>query len=87
MAKSSSFERIRSVKRAHERMLLAKPNVVGVGVGYRIARGQQTDTVVIIVMVSQKLPANQLKPDELIPAEIEGIPVDVQEKGALHAQG
>jgi hypothetical protein len=87
MAASPSFERIKAVKRSYEPMLLAKPNVVGVGIGYRIARGHQTDTAAIVVMVSRKLPANQLKPDELIPSTIEGVPVDVQETGALHAQG
>ena len=85
MAGSLSFQEIKAVKRANERMLLSKPNVVGVGIGYRIAHGQQTDTVAIVVMVSRKLPANQLKPDELIPATIEGVPVDVQETGELHA--
>lgn len=87
MTDAPSFERIKAVKRANERMLLSKPNVVGVGIGYRVERGQQTDTVAIVVMVSRKLPANQLKPDELIPATIEGVPVDVQETGELRAQG
>ena len=87
MADSPSFERIKAVKRANERMLLSKPNVVGVGIGYRIERGLQTDTVAIVVMVRRKLPANQLKSDELIPAMIEDIPVDVQETGELRAQG
>jgi len=87
MTGSTSFEKVKSVKRTHEQMLLAKPNVVGVGIGYRVEHGRQTDTVSIVVMVNQKLPANQLKPDELIPTTIEGVPVDVQETGALHAQG
>lgn len=87
MTDAPSFQRIKAVKRSYEPMLLSKPNVVGVGIGYRIERGQETDTAAIVVMVSRKFPANQLKPDELIPSTIEGIPVDVQEIGALHAQG
>ncbi len=87
MTNTPSFERIKAVKRAYESMLLTKPNVVGVGIGYRVTRGQETDTAAIVVMVSRKLPANQLAPDALIPSMIEGVPVDVQEIGALHAQG
>ena len=87
MTGSPSFEKVKAVKRTHEQILLAKPNVVGVGIGYCVERGRQTDTVSIVVMVNQKLPANQLKPDELIPTTIEGIPVDVQETGEMSAQG
>ena len=82
----TDFERIKAVKRAHERMLLAKPNVVGVGIGYRIARGRETDTAAIVVMVSRKLPAANLRPDELIPSTLDGIPVDVQETGKMSVQ-
>ena len=84
---SSFFEKVKSVKRAHEPMLLAKPNVVGVGIGFRIQNGLRTENLAIIVMVSQKLPVVQLKATELIPTEIEGIPVDVQERGEIRAQG
>ena len=80
------LEKVKIVKRTYETMLLAKPNVVGVGIGYRIQDGQRTDNLAIIVMVSRKLPASQLEPAELIPTEIEGVPVDVQESGAIHAQ-
>ena len=82
----SLLEKVRIVKRTHEPMLLAKPNVVGVGIGFRMKSGQSTDVVAIIVMVHQKLPANQLKDAERIPSEIEGIPVDVQEIGIIEAQ-
>ena len=84
---SSFLEKAKTVKRAHEAMLLAKPNVIGVGVGFRIQDRQHSENIAIIVMVSIKLPASQLKADELIPTEIEGVPVDVQERGAIHAQG
>ena len=88
MTESSSFlEKVKTVKRAHEAMLLAKPNVVGVGIGFRIQGRQHSKNIAIIVMVSIKLPASQLKADELIPTEIEGVPVDVQERGEIRAQG
>ena len=48
------------VKRAHEKALLAKANVVGVGVGYRMTQGQRTDTIALVVMVRHKVPASRL---------------------------
>ena len=74
------------VKRAHEKALLAKANVVGVGVGYRLSQGQRTETIALVVMVRHKVPASRLRPEDVIPAELEGVPVDVQEVGAISAQ-
>jgi hypothetical protein len=37
-------------------------------------------------MVRHKLPTIQLAPEEVIPAELEGVPVDVQEVGDIGAQ-
>jgi hypothetical protein len=37
------------------------------------------------VLVEKKVPGEQLSPQEMIPAEIEGVPVDVQEVGKLRA--
>jgi hypothetical protein len=79
-------ERVKAVKRLHEDELLRKPNVVGVGVGYRRTGGQATRDLALVVMVSRKLPAALLAEQDLIPSSIEGIPVDVQEVGKLAAQ-
>jgi hypothetical protein len=65
---------------------LRKPNVVGVGVGYRRTGGQATRDLALVVMVSRKMPAALLAEQDLIPSSIEGIPVDVQEVGKLVAQ-
>jgi hypothetical protein len=82
----ASVERAQSVKNTHEAELMSKPNVVGVGVGYRQRGGQQTDELGLIVMVENKLPSTQLSPQDVIPSEIEGVPVDVQEVGQIKAQ-
>ena len=74
------------VKRRHERELLSKPNVVGVGVGFMSRDGRVTDEVGIVVSVSRKLPASALRPEDVIPANLEGVPVDVVQSGTLHAQ-
>ncbi len=75
------LERARAVKQAHEAELLSKANVVGVGVGFRRTSGEPTADVAIVVMVRVKVPAADLLPDEALPDEIEGIPVDVQPVG------
>jgi hypothetical protein len=73
------------VKRRHENELLRKPNVVAVGVGLRTRGGQSTSEVCIVVSVTQKLPAHQLKRDEALPARLEDVPVDVVETGVIRA--
>jgi hypothetical protein len=40
----------------------------------------------IVVLVRRKLPRAQLMPEDIVPAEIEGVPVDVQEVGEIRAQ-
>jgi hypothetical protein len=75
-----------AVKRANEKTLLAKANVVGVGVGFRFAQGRRTEIVGLVVMVRRKVPVGQLRPEDVIPAELEGVPVDVQEVGVISAQ-
>ena len=81
-----AYERAQRVKAAHEAELLAKPNVVGVGIGLRERDGARTNTVAIVVLVARKLPRHMLRPDEIIEAEIDGVPVDVQEVGKLTAE-
>jgi hypothetical protein len=85
MSDGEVYERVRAVKRAHERGLLRKANVVGVGVGLRQRGGVRTGEVVLVVMVRQKRPAEQLAAEDRIPAEIDGVPVDVQEVGRIDA--
>jgi tartrate dehydratase alpha subunit/fumarate hydratase class I-like protein len=84
-ARLQAFQRAQAVKRAHEEELLQKPNVVGVGVGLRQLGGEITDTVAVVVMVRRKHPRAKLVTEDLIPVEIEGVPVDVQEIGEIQA--
>ena len=75
------YERVKLVKEAYERDLLTRQNVVGCGVGYKLVDGKRTDTLAIVVMVREKMPEGMLELDEIIPGEIDGVPVDVQEVG------
>ena len=81
----TATQKASAVKKAHQAALMSKAHVLGVGVGFRQIKGQPTDTVALVVMVDQKLPEAQLAPEDTLPSEIEGIPVDVQEVGEVRA--
>jgi hypothetical protein len=74
-----------SAQTLHEHELLAKQNVVGVGVGLKESNGQLTDQVAVVVLVEQKKPLAALTPEEMIPRELEGMRTDVIEVGHLWA--
>ena len=80
-----AIQRAMDVKARYEAFLLKKANVVGVGVGFREQDGKLTDEIALVVNVTRKLPATQLALQDIIPAKIEGIPVDVRETGTIRA--
>ena len=79
-------ERAQAVQAKYSDMLMSKPHVQGVGVGLATKDGQFTDQIAIVVMVDEKVPADQLAPEDRLPDELEGIPVDVQVMGTFWAQ-
>lgn len=84
--RSTAMQRAAAVRERYERDLLSKANVVGVGTGLRRKGGQATKDVAVVVMVDKKVPKEQLAAADVIPAHIDGVPVDVQEVGELRAQ-
>ena len=85
MTSHITLDWIRQVKAKYEAMLLSKKNVVGVGVGFREKGGAATAQMALIVSVLKKLPANEVGTADLIPTELEGVPVDVKEVGEIRA--
>jgi hypothetical protein len=65
------------------RELLKKPNVVGVGVGYRTKGGQQTGDQAIMVFVTEKKPRDELAASDMVPHSMQGQQVDVVEIGEV----
>jgi hypothetical protein len=65
--------------------LLRKPHVMGVGIGLAKEGGQPTNEVCLVVMVDQKVPPETLDPYDVIPPQLEGVRVDVQEIGVPSA--
>ena len=64
------------VKELHKEAILAKPNVVGVGTGYKVSRGQKTDELCVVTLVRQKVPEAGLDPEALVPPGIDGVATD-----------
>jgi hypothetical protein len=88
MAEQDVTEQIRRATAAQQQYtdeLLKYPNVVGVAVGYVKERGEQKPQIGLIVMVDNKLPEAQLSPEEIIPRQLDGVRVDVQEMGTFTA--
>jgi len=81
----SAVEKAQAVKDAYTGILMSKPNVVGVGIGLHKTEGQRTGQVGLVVMVSHKVPPDMLAPEDRIPEEIDGVPVDVREVGEIGA--
>lgn len=71
---------IEAVLRKHEDALMAYPNVNAVAIGERAGRP------VIKVMVSRKVPESALQPDQILPRELDGCALDVEEIGDITAQ-
>jgi hypothetical protein len=71
---------IAEAKRRHETELLALPNVTGVAIGERAGKP------VIKVLVTEKVPASELAPEQRVPPQLDGFEVDVEEIGFVQAQ-
>lgn len=77
--------RRRSAKRTTKRHGIN--NIVGVGTGAKITKGQLTDTHAVIVYVIQKVPRHAVVETCHIPPLIDGVPTDVVETGEFFAAG
>ena len=85
MITDEELERLQEIKATYEADLLSKANVVGVGIGLRWRAGELTHEPAIVVSVTHKVARSELHPEDVIPHELEGIPVDVQAVGVLRA--
>lgn len=63
--------------------ILKRPNVVGVGIGYKTRAGRTLDALSIIAFVSKKLPPGQLAEADIVPSHVDGVETDVVEVGRI----
>jgi len=75
----------RTLLKQHSKELLSRANVVGTGVGFKVAGGQRTETPSIICSVHRKVPSASLSPKDVVPRELGGVPTDVMETGRIRA--
>lgn len=71
---------IGEVMEKHRDRLMQLANVVGVGIG------EKSGKAVIKVFVTEKMPENALRPDEIVPKKLDGQQTDVEVIGSVRAQ-
>lgn len=72
----------RQARRLHEDRLMGLAHVTGVGIG----RDEDSGEDVIIVFVTHEVPPDRLRPEDVIPDELEGVPVRVLQMGGDETQ-
>ncbi len=75
----------KQVKNSYADDLLRKRNVVGVGLGHKIRRGEDTGELSVVVSVTQKKPLAALTPQDRVPQRLDDLRTDVVETGVLRA--
>lgn len=82
----STQQDVTRAKEEHKETLLAMPNVVGVGVGFKVEGRTKTSELSVVALVRQKIPQAGLKPEAVVPRQVGGVSTDVIEVGDLRAQ-
>lgn len=72
-------------KEIFKEKILSKPNVIGVGTGYKTRGGRAVGELCVVALVRQKIPRAGLPAEALVPAEVGGIPTDVVQVGHIKA--
>lgn len=77
------IKRASEVQAKYADVLLSKPHVVGLGIGYARRGDEQTGEIALVVLVDEKLPLAQLEADDILPVRLDGVRVDVQQTGSF----
>lgn len=72
---------LRRVLRSHKMRLLSLDNVLGVGIGHKNVRGENTGKKAIVVIVEKKLPVDDLRRGHVVPPLLDDVETDVIETG------
>ncbi len=76
---------VRDVKNATLDMLMRKPNVNAIGVGFKNPDRQGHTELAVVVSVERKLPLNELSEEDRVPPLVNGVRTDVVETGRFVA--
>lgn len=83
--RKTALQLIGQTLKKNENELLAKANVVGVGIGEKIKGGLSTGRLCLKVYVEKKIPKKELSKEDLIPQKLSPVETDVEEAGKLIA--
>ena len=84
MSQEAQMARAEAVQQKYTDDLMSRANVIGVGIG--MIEKDSSPQVGLVVMVTKKVPLTQLAPDDVIPKELDGVPIAVRETGVFEAQ-
>ncbi|MPZ73956.1 MAG: serine protease [Nitriliruptorales bacterium] len=79
------FIGLAEVQAQHEEELLAKENVVGVGLGHKWSHGRDTGEDALTVLVDAKVDPSLLSTSDAVPSSVDDVRTDVQEVGVIFA--
>ncbi|MBK8022681.1 MAG: hypothetical protein IPK19_14920 [Chloroflexi bacterium] len=89
------LKRAQEVQEKYSHFLMDRPHVVGVAIGFRSRRDDDTAAeekaerpereVCLVVMVDELISNESLPPSDRIPESLEGVPVEVQLTGLFSA--
>jgi hypothetical protein len=85
MTQEERLAQVTIVQARYTDELMTKANVVGVAAGLIQRGGQHTGDVGLVVLVARKVSPDELADHDMLPRELDGIPVDVQEVGEITA--
>jgi hypothetical protein len=74
-----------AIKQQYLDKLFTMPNVVGIGVGFKVSGGKVTGDLAITINVSKKIPTAQLAASDLVPRLLGSFRTDVIETGIFKA--
>ena len=72
---------IKAVKERYKKKLFSLPNVISLGIGPKLRKGQPTGETAIKVFVSKKVDKNDLEAQDRVPTKLDGVPTDVEVLG------
>lgn len=81
----ATLAEVRAAKVLHTAALMNRPNVVGVGIGRRIAGGVQTNELCLSVLVADKIAVAGLAAEALVPSQLGEVVTDVVQVGVIRA--
>src|SRR5690242_1771874 len=85
MLTDKQIEKLSAVQAKYVEELMKYPHVIGVGIGFAKRDGLDTAEPALVVMVDKKMPVAQLAEEDILPNELEGVRIDVQETGTFSA--